>query len=78
MIPQEPNPAVSNPQSVGAVASRVGNLALGESSAGPNGGSSSHHLQPAGAENEAVSDGQQQSPGGVPVSNRNDSDGANR
>ncbi|KAJ4898875.1 La-related protein 1C [Raphanus sativus] len=77
LIPQEPNPAVSNPQSVGAVASRVGNLALGESSAGPNGGSSSQ-LQPAGAENEAVSDGQQQSPGGVPVSNRNDSDGANR
>ncbi|KAJ0240740.1 La-related protein 1C [Hirschfeldia incana] len=73
LLPQEPNPAVSSPQSVGAVASRVGNLALGESSAG-----SSSQVQPAGAENVAVSDGQQQSPGGVPVSNRNDSDGANR
>nr|VDD41005.1 unnamed protein product [Brassica oleracea] len=73
LIPQDP----SSPLSVGAVASRVGNLALGESSAGPNGGSSSR-LQPAGAGNEAVSDGQQQSPGGVPGSNRNGSDGANR
>ncbi|CAF2133259.1 BnaAnng08280D [Brassica napus] len=73
LIPQDP----SSPQSVGAVASRVGNLALGESSAGPNGGSSSQ-LQPAGAENKAVSDGQQQFPGGVPGSNRNGSDGANR
>ncbi|CAN7016101.1 hypothetical protein IGI04_013863 [Brassica rapa subsp. trilocularis] len=73
LIPQDP----SSPQSVGAVASRVENLALGESSAGPNGGSSSQ-LQPAGAENKAVSDGQQQSPGGVPGSNRNGSDGANR
>ncbi|KAL0891578.1 hypothetical protein Bca101_015561 [Brassica carinata] len=77
LLPQDPNPAVSSPQAVGAVASRVGNLALGESSAGPNGGSSSQ-LQPAGAENGAVSDGQQQSSGVDPVSNRNDSDGGTR
>ncbi|KAF8101537.1 hypothetical protein N665_0204s0034 [Sinapis alba] len=77
LLPQDPNPAVSSPQSVGAVASRVGNLALGQSSADPNGGSSSQ-VQPAGAENKAVSDGLQQSSGAVSVSNRNDSDAANR
>ncbi|XP_010446861.1 PREDICTED: la-related protein 1C isoform X2 [Camelina sativa] len=70
-------PAVSSPQAVDradAVASRLGNLALGQSSADPTGGSSSQLQQP----REALSDVQQQSSGAVPVSNHNDSDGANR
>lgn len=75
------SPVVSSPQSVeraDAVASRVGNLSLGESSGDPNGGSSSQ-LQPAEPENNAVSDVQQQCSSGVnPVSYHNDSDGANR
>lgn len=64
--------AVSNPQSVDradAVASRLGNLSLDLSSVDPIGGSSSQ-LQP--------TDGQQQFSGVAPVSNHNDSDGANR
>ncbi|XP_010432215.1 PREDICTED: la-related protein 1C-like isoform X2 [Camelina sativa] len=70
-------PAVSSPQAVDradAVASRLGNLALDQSSADPTGGSSSQLQQP----REALSDVQQQSSGVVPVSNHNDSDGANR
>lgn len=68
--------AVSNPQSVDradAVASRLGNLSLDQSSVDPIGGSSSQ-LQPT----EAHSDGQQQSSGVAPVSNHSASDGANR
>ncbi|KFK30224.1 hypothetical protein AALP_AA7G233700 [Arabis alpina] len=81
LLPRVANPAVSSPQSVeraDAVASRVGNLTLGESSADPTGGSSSQS-QPAEPENNAVSDGQQQSSSGAdPMSNHNGSDGANR
>ncbi|CAH8325374.1 unnamed protein product [Eruca vesicaria subsp. sativa] len=49
LLPKGPDTAVSSPQSVAAVASRVGNLALGESSADPNGGSSGQ-VQPAEAD----------------------------
>ncbi|KAJ4871795.1 La-related protein 1C [Raphanus sativus] len=77
LIPKETNPAVPNPQPVDAVASRVGNLSIGQSSAEPIGGSGSQ-LQPAEAENKAVSDGQPESSGVDPVSNSNGSGGANR
>jgi la-related protein 1 len=70
VLPKGPNPV----ERADAIASRVGNLSLGQGSADPIGGSSSQ-LQPA----EAVSDGQvQQSSGVDPASNRNGSDGANR
>ncbi|WZZ10021.1 hypothetical protein YC2023_095942 [Brassica napus] len=68
---------IPSPQSVDAVASRVGNLSIGQSSAEPIGGSGSQ-LQPPEAENKAVADGQPQSSGADPVSNRNGSGGANR
>ncbi|CAH8274185.1 unnamed protein product [Arabidopsis lyrata] len=69
-------PAVSSPQSgdrADAVAKRLGNLSIDQSSADPIGGSSSQ-LQPT----EALSDDQQQSSGAASVSNHNDPDGANR
>lgn len=68
---------IPSPQSVDAVATRVGNLSIGQSSAEPIGGSGSQ-LQPPEAENKAVADGQPQSSGANPVSNRNGSGGANR
>uniref|UniRef100_A0A1J3EIF2 La-related protein 1C n=1 Tax=Noccaea caerulescens TaxID=107243 RepID=A0A1J3EIF2_NOCCA len=78
VLPKGPNPVASSPQSVeraDAIASRVGNLSLGQGSADSLGGSSSQSE----AESKAVSDGQQQSSSGVdPASNRNGSDGANR
>ncbi|ESQ53501.1 hypothetical protein EUTSA_v10024905mg [Eutrema salsugineum] len=79
LLPRGSGPAVSSPRSVDAVASQVGNLVIGQSSADRVGGSSSQ-LQPAEPENKAVSDAQQQSSGVDPMSNRNgsESDGANR
>ncbi|KAG2291326.1 hypothetical protein Bca4012_007278 [Brassica carinata] len=68
---------IPSPQSVDAVASRVGNLSIGQSSAEPIGGSGSQ-LQPPEAENKAVADGQPQSSSANPLSNRNGSGGANR
>ncbi|KAL1215587.1 La-related protein 1C [Cardamine amara subsp. amara] len=76
LLPKMRSPVVSSSsvERADALASRVGNLALDQSSAGSIGGSSSR-LQPT----EAVSDVQQQSSGVVdPVSNHNGSDGANR
>ncbi|AEE86585.1 unnamed protein product [Arabidopsis thaliana] len=70
------NPTGSGPQSVDradAVAKRLGNLSVDQSSADPIGGSSSQ-LQPT----EALSDDQQQSSSTAPVSNHNAPDGANR
>ncbi|XP_009148977.1 la-related protein 1C [Brassica rapa] len=64
-------------QFVNAVASGVRNLSIGQSSADPIGGPSSQ-LQPAGAENKAASDGQQQFSVVNPVNNLNGSNGANR
>ncbi|KAG2319217.1 hypothetical protein Bca4012_054515 [Brassica carinata] len=68
---------IPSPQSVDAVASRVGNLSIGQNSAEPIGGSGSQP-QPGEAENKAVSDGQPESSGVDPVSNSNVSGGANR
>ncbi|KAG2243533.1 hypothetical protein Bca4012_022187 [Brassica carinata] len=70
-------PEEASPRSVGAVASGVRNLSIGQSSADPIGGSSSQ-LQPAEAKNKAASDGQQQFSVVGQVNNINDSDGANR
>ncbi|KAF8095526.1 hypothetical protein N665_0330s0008 [Sinapis alba] len=77
LIPKDTNPVVPSPQSVDAVAGRVGNLSIGQSSTEHIGGSGSQ-LQPAEAENKAVSDGQPESSGVDPVSNNNGSGGANR
>ncbi|CAH2076564.1 unnamed protein product [Thlaspi arvense] len=78
LLPRGSNSAVSSPQSVDAVASRVGNLSLGQSSTDPMGGGSSNQLQPAVPEKKTVSDGLQQSSGVDPLSNRNGSDGGSR
>ncbi|CAH8286501.1 unnamed protein product [Eruca vesicaria subsp. sativa] len=77
LIPKDTKPAAPSPQSVDAVASRVGNLSIGQSSAEPIGGSGSQ-LQPEEAENKAVSADQPESSGVGPVSNRNSSGGAIR
>ncbi|KAJ0251049.1 La-related protein 1C [Hirschfeldia incana] len=76
LIPKDTNPAVPSPQAVDAVASRVGNLSIGQGSAEPIGGSGSQ-LQPAESENKAVSDGQPESAGVDRMSNSNGSGGAN-